>query len=139
MEFEGRPDGMVIVESCHDPEQTTRRLIAAIEIRGMTVMSRIDHAAAASNVGLDLRPTEVLMFGNPRGGTPVMQETQTAGIDLPLKALVWQDAASRTWVGYNDPHWIAARHGAGDASNPSTTAMDAALAAIVAETTRGSP
>jgi uncharacterized protein (DUF302 family) len=127
------PDGMIIVESRYDPTETASRLVAAVGERGMTVMARIDHAAAAALVGLDLRPTEVLIFGNPRGGTPLMQAAQTAGLDLPLKALVWRDADGRTWVGYNDPHWIAIRHGAG--GDAPTGAMAAGLAAIAAAAT----
>jgi uncharacterized protein (DUF302 family) len=115
------------------------RLVAAIGEHGMAVMARVDHAAAAAKVGLDLRPTEVLMFGNPRGGTPLMQAAQSAGIDLPLKALVWQDEAERTWVGYNDPHWIASRHGAGIGSAAVAVAMTAALAAITATATGATP
>jgi len=130
------PDGMVVLESAHGPAETADRLVAAIGERGMTVMARIDHAAAAAKVGLDLRPTEVLMFGNPRSGTPLMQAAQSAGIDLPLKALVWQDADDRTWVGYNDPPWIAARHGV--AGHATTDAMAAALAAIASAAT-GAP
>jgi uncharacterized protein (DUF302 family) len=105
----------------------------------MTLMAKVDHAAAAAKVGLDLRATEVLMFGNPRGGTPLMQAAQTAGIDLPLKALVWQDEAARTWIGYNDPQWIAARHGASVRGAAAATAMAAALAAIAAAATGATP
>jgi uncharacterized protein (DUF302 family) len=116
------------------PKETMDRLAAAVARRGMTVLARIDHAGAARAAGLDLRATEVLMFGNPKGGTPLMQSAQTAGIDLPLKALVWQDAEGRAWVGYNDPGWIAVRHGIADA--PETiAAMRAALAAVVSEAT----
>lgn len=129
------PDGMIILESRHGPAETAERLIAAIGERGMVVMARIDHAAAAAKVGLDLRPTEVLIFGNPRGGTPLMQAAQTAGIDLPLKALVWRDDAARTWVGYNDPHWIAIRHGASVGGDALTGQMTAALAAVAAAAT----
>jgi uncharacterized protein (DUF302 family) len=125
-------DGMIVIESAYGPAETASRLATAIGERGMTLMARVDHAAGAAKVGLDLRPTEVLIFGNPRGGTPLMQAAQTAGIDLPLKALVWQDADGRTWVGYNDPHWIAARHGGPDAT---TAAMAAALAAVAAAAT----
>ncbi len=73
----------------------------------MTILARIDHAAAAAKVGMTLRPTEVLIFGDPLAGTPLMQAAQTLGIDLPLKALVWQDDAGKTWVAYNDPTWLA--------------------------------
>jgi len=106
------PEGLMIVESRYGPDATADRLAAAIDARGMAVMARIDHAAAAAKVGMELRPTLVLMFGNPRVGTQLMQAAQTTGIDLPLKMLIWRDPAGATWVGYNDPHWIAQRHGA---------------------------
>ena len=129
------PDGMIILESRHGPAETAERLIAAIGERGMVVMARIDHAAAAAKVGLDLRPTEVLIFGNPRGGTPLMQAAQTAGIDLPLKALVWQDASGTTWLSYNDPAWLANRHGLGHAVEPTVNALAAVLKALATTAT----
>src|SRR5438045_3096075 len=87
------------------------RLQAEVRARGMTVFARIDHAAGAAEVGLTLRPTELIIFGNARGGTPLMESVQTVGIDLPLKALVWEDASGKTWLSYNEPGWIAQRHG----------------------------
>lgn len=87
------------------------RLVAEIRAKGMNVFARIDHAAGAAEVGLKLRPTELILFGNARGGTPLMQSVQTVGIDLPLKVLVWQDEEGKTWVSYNEPRWIAQRHG----------------------------
>src|SRR5438105_15758182 len=89
------------------------RLEAEVRAKGMTIFARIDHAAGAAAVGLTLRPTELIIFGNARGGTPLMQASQTAGIDLPLKALVWQDGAGKTWLSYNEPSWIVQRHGLG--------------------------
>ena len=91
------------------------RLEAEIRAQGMTVFARIDHAAGAAEVGLTLPPTELIIFGNARAGTPLMQSAQTVGIDLPLKVLVWQDAAGKTWISYNEPAWIAQRHGIADA------------------------
>jgi uncharacterized protein (DUF302 family) len=91
----------------------------------VTVFAQIDHAAGATGVGLPLLPTTLVVFGNPAAGTPVMQAAQTAGIDLPLKALVWQGADGAVHLSYNDPAWIAARHGAG--ALPATGAMAAAL------------
>jgi uncharacterized protein (DUF302 family) len=82
-----------------------------VKARGLTVFARIDHAAGAAAAGLSLRPTEVLIFGNAKGGTPLMQPVQTIGIDLPLKALVWQDGSGTTFLSYNDPAWLAKRHG----------------------------
>ena len=87
------------------------RLEAEIRAKGMSVFARVDHAAGAAEAGLELRPTELIIFGNARGGTPLMQASQTAGIDLPLKVLVWQDAAGKTWLSYNEPSWIVQRHG----------------------------
>jgi uncharacterized protein (DUF302 family) len=105
------PEGLIVMKSDAGPAETAERLVAAATSRGMSVMARVDHAAAAETVGLKLGPTEVLMIGNPVAGTPLMQARQTAGIDLPLKALVWQEETGQTFVAYNDPQWIAARHG----------------------------
>jgi uncharacterized protein (DUF302 family) len=136
MSAHGQPEGLNIVESQFGPTETTERLLSAIAAHGMTVMARIDHAAAAAEVGMTLRPTEVVIFGNPRGGTPLMQAVQTAGIDLPLKALVWEDEAGKTWLAYNDPTWIAARHGL-EANEPAVR-MAAALAGVAHEATGAS-
>jgi uncharacterized protein (DUF302 family) len=105
-------DGLVAVKSAHAPKVTLDRFEAAAKERGLTVFARIDHAAGAQKVGKTLRPTELLIFGNPQGGTPLMECAQSAGIDLPLKALVWEDAQGQSWLGYNDPAWLAQRHGA---------------------------
>jgi uncharacterized protein (DUF302 family) len=103
--------GLTTIKSGHPPQETMSRLEAAVKAKGLTVFARIDHAEGASTAGLTLRPTEVLIFGNAKGGTPLMQAVQTIGIDLPLKALVWQDAAGETWLSWNDPAWLAIRHG----------------------------
>jgi uncharacterized protein (DUF302 family) len=110
--------GLTTIKSVHGPQDTMNRLEAAVKAKGMAVFARIDHSAGASAVGLSLRPTEVLIFGNARGGTPLMQAAQSIGIDLPLKALVWQDASGSTWLSYNDPAWLAKRHGIGDTEPP---------------------
>jgi uncharacterized protein (DUF302 family) len=86
-------------------------------------------------VGLPLRPTDLLIFGNAKGGTPLMQSVQTIGIDLPLKALVWQDASGTTWLSYNDPAWVVQRHGLDDQAKATVTAMTAALRAIARKAT----
>jgi uncharacterized protein (DUF302 family) len=99
----------------------------------MTVFARLDHRAAAEEVGLSLRPTELLIFGNARAGTPLMQAAQTIGIDLPLKALVWQGADGTTWFAYNDPDWLMARHGVGADTEGVRRAMVDALAATARE------
>jgi uncharacterized protein (DUF302 family) len=104
-------DGLVAVKSPHSAQETMNRLEATVKQRGLNVFARIDHAAGAMKVGKSLRPTELLIFGNPQGGTPLMECAQSAGIDLPLKALVWQDESSQVWLGYNDPAFLAQRHG----------------------------
>src|SRR3981189_1154627 len=104
-------EGLTSIRSRFGPKETMDRLETQIREHGMTVFARIDHAAGAAKVGLTLAPTELIIFGNARGGTPLMQASQTAGIDLPLKALVWQDSAGTTWLSYNEPGWIAHRHG----------------------------
>jgi uncharacterized protein (DUF302 family) len=104
-------DGLVVVKSPYSAQETMSRLEEIVKQRGLTVFARIDHAAGASKVGKSLRPTEILIFGNPQGGTPFMECAQSVGIDLPLKALVWEDATSQVWLGYNDPVFLAQRHG----------------------------
>jgi uncharacterized protein (DUF302 family) len=113
------------------------RLETAVKAKGMTVFARIDHAAGAASVGLPLRPTEVLIFGNAKGGTPLMQSVQSIGIDLPLKALVWQDASGQTWFSYNDPAFLAQRHGLGGETGVVVGALTAALDALAKAATAG--
>lgn len=131
--------GLVTRPSGHGPKETMERLVAAIEAHGMSVFARVDHAAGARSAGLELRPTELLLFGNPRGGTPLMQAAQTVGIDLPLRALVWQDEEMRTWLAYDDPGFLAGRHHLGEAAGPALAAMTAALAAVAQAATAGDP
>lgn len=129
-------NGLVSVQSRASARETLDRLLAALTARKLTVFARVDHAAGAAAVGLPLRPTELVVFGNPQGGTALMQDRQTAGIDLPLKALVWEDAEGKVWLGYNDPAGIAQRHGLGAATAPTVKAMTAMLSAIAQETTK---
>lgn len=104
-------DGMIAVKSPYTAQQTMDRLEQNVKQKGLNVFARIDHAAEAVKIGKTLRPTELLIFGNPQGGSPFMECAQTVGIDLPLKALVWEDAQGQVWLGYNDPAYIAQRHG----------------------------
>src|SRR5260221_4899760 len=105
-------DGLVAVQRAHPTKEISDWFEKLGKEKGMTLFARIDHAAGAAKVGKSLRPTELLIFGNPQGGTPLMECAQTAGIDLPMKVMAWQDAAGQAWLGYNDPEWIARRHGA---------------------------
>jgi uncharacterized protein (DUF302 family) len=129
------PDGLVTCISSFGPKETMDRLAAAVTTRGISIMARIDHAVAAAAIGMELRPTEVLIFGNPRAGTPLMQAVQTISIDLPLKALVWQDEGGTTWLAYNDPQWLAQRHSIDTGLDQTLQAMGDALAAVARETT----
>jgi len=128
-------DGLVTLRSSYGPQDTLQRLETEVKARGMSAFARIDHAAGAASAGLSLRPTTLLIFGNARAGTPLMQSIQTIGIDLPLKALVWQDAAGVTWLSYNDLSWLAKRHGLGPEGHATVSAMAAALDAMAKKAT----
>jgi uncharacterized protein (DUF302 family) len=130
-------DGLVTIRSAHSVFETIDRLVAAVTARGLNVFARIDHAAGAASVGMELRPTLLVIFGNPRGGTPLMQDRQTAGIDLPVKALAWEDAGGAVWLTYNDARWLARRHGLGAASDAAVAAIEAGMAAVTAEAAGG--
>jgi uncharacterized protein (DUF302 family) len=123
-------NGLKTISSGFGPKETVDRLEAEVKAKGLTVFARVDHAAGAAAVGLKLRPTELLIFGNARGGTPLMAADQQVGIDLPLKALVYQDAAGRVWLSYNDPAWIANRFGLGAAVAGNVQALSRALDAL---------
>jgi uncharacterized protein (DUF302 family) len=121
-------EGLIEIKSPHAARDTMNRFEEVAKQRGLNVFARIDHAAGAAKVGKTLRPTEVLIFGNPQGGTPLMECAQSAGIDLPLKALVWEDAQGQVWLGYNDPAFLAQRHGA--AQCPAVGGLSKALAGL---------
>jgi uncharacterized protein (DUF302 family) len=123
-------DGLITIRSSHGPSETMSRFEAEVKAKGLTVFARVDHAAGAAAVGLALRPTVLLVFGNAKGGTPLMQAVQTIGIDLPLKVLVWQDASGDTWLSYNDPSWLAKRHGLAHEAEATVQALAAALDAL---------
>jgi len=104
-------DGLISVKSSHDVKVTADRLENILNQKGMTVFIRINHSAGARKVGKKLRPTELVVFGNPKVGTPLMQCSQSVAIDLPQKALIWQDDKGQAWLTYNDPNYLAQRHG----------------------------
>ena len=128
-------DGLISLPSAHTAEATLDRLAAEVAARGLAVFARIDHAAGAAEVGLPLRPTALLIFGGAKGGTPLMQAVQTTGIDLPLKALVWEDAAGAAWLSYNDLAWLAKRHGLGAEAAPAVSALSGLLQNLAAAAT----
>ena len=104
-------NGVINKKSSHDVKMTADKLESALKEKGMTVFARIDHAKNAEGVGEKLRPTELLIFGNPKIGTPLMQCSQSVAIDLPQKALIWEDETGQVWLSYNDPKYLANRHG----------------------------
>jgi uncharacterized protein (DUF302 family) len=123
-------DGLITLRSTHGPVETMKRLETAVTSKGLTIFAHIDHAAGAVAVGMALRPTDLLIFGNAKGGTPLMQAAQTLGIDLPLKILVWKDASGVTWLSYNDPVWLVKRHSGDADAEAAAGAMSSALGAF---------
>ena len=128
-------DGLIAIQSHHGPKETMQRLEAAMKANGFSLFARIDHSAQAARVNLSLQPTDLLVFGNPKGGTPLMRSNRTIGIDLPLMALVWQDEKGATWLSYNDPEWIVQRHGCAGGTDDTVDAISAALKALTASAT----
>ncbi len=121
-------DGLVSIASNYSVKDSLDRLEVELRAKNITVFARIDHAAGAASVAMTLRPTELLIFGSPKAGTPLMQSNQRIGIDLPLKILGWQDEGAQVWLSYIDPRWLAQRHGLGSASTATVVAMATLLA-----------
>lgn len=103
-------NGLVSLPCKYSVEETMPRLESLLEQRGITIFARVDHSEEAKKVGLQMHPTKLLIFGSPKGGTPLMQAAPTVAIDLPLKALFWEDADGRVWLTYNDPAYLQQRH-----------------------------
>jgi uncharacterized protein (DUF302 family) len=131
----GGIEGMIRKPSPHSVTKTLDRLEAVLEEKGITVALRWPHGERAAGVDIELRDTEVMIFGNPRIGSHLMTSSQTAGIDLPMKALAWRDADGRVWLAWNDPAYLAARHGIDDRAEvvqKMSGALDKLTAAAVA-------
>jgi uncharacterized protein (DUF302 family) len=107
-------NGLITKKSAHSAKVTIDRLENILKEKGITVALRWSHSDRAKSVGIELRPTELIIFGNPKLGSHMFTSKQTAGIDLPMKALAWEDENGQTWLSYNDPAWFAARHGISD-------------------------
>jgi uncharacterized protein (DUF302 family) len=106
------PDnGMVHLSSPYSFSETLKRVETVLQERGLTIFCHVDHSGEAEKVGLKMNPTQLILFGSPKGGTPVMVASPTIAIDLPLKALIWQDAGGNVWVSYNSPEYVQHRHG----------------------------
>lgn len=130
-------NGVVTVDSTFTAAETLTRLKSALDAAGMTVFAAFDHAEAASQVGLSLGPTTVVAFGNPAAGTKLMQSNQVAGLDLPLKILVWEDEAKTARLSYNDVAWLAARHELGPETALVITAMTKLMASLTEKAAKG--
>ena len=125
-------DGLEAISSNFGPKETMDRLEGVAKAKGLTIFAKIDHAAGAEAATMTLRPTELLIFGNAKGGTPLMQANQSIGIDLPLKAIVYEDEIGKVWLAWNDPFWLAARHDLDRAVGTQVEALAGILAALAA-------
>ena len=123
--YAGDSNGMIRIKSNHDVSTTLDNLESVLKTKGMTIFKRVDHTAGAEKAGLQLRPTELLIFGNPKVGTPLMLCSQTAALDLPQKALAYEDEHGKVWLAYNDPAYMANRHNLKDCDKPVQKVTDA--------------
>ena len=104
-------NGIISIPSNHSVDQTVHKLKAILQGKGVTLFALVDHSGEAEKVGMKMHPTKLLIFGSPKGGTPVMQAAPSIAIDLPLKMLIWEDAERHVWVSYNSPIYLQQRHG----------------------------
>ena len=111
-------EGMISIKSDHGVKATADKLVRELQSKGVTIFERINHAAGAKKVGIEMRPMELVIFGNPKAGTPLIMCQRTVAIDLPQKALIWEDSQGQTWLGYNDQAYLALRHGMQDCLQP---------------------
>lgn len=103
-------DGVVNVQSAFNVKETADRMESILKVKGMTVFNRIKHSDGAGKVGIELRDTELIIFGNPKVGSPLMKCQHSVAIDLPQKALIWEDDKAKVWISYNDPNYLEKRH-----------------------------
>ena len=103
-------NGLIHLASKHSMDETMQRLEELLQQKGVMIFARVDHSGEAAKAGLEMRPTKLLIFGTPKAGTPLMQASPTLAIDLPLKALFWQDGEGKVWLTYNDPAYLQQRH-----------------------------
>jgi uncharacterized protein (DUF302 family) len=117
--------GIVETPSNHPVEQTVEKVKAILQAKGLTLFALVDHSGEAEKVALKMRPTKLLIFGSPKGGTPVMLAAPSVAIDLPLKILVWEDVQGRVWVSHNSPEYLKQRHNIPDALLPNISGVRA--------------
>lgn len=127
------PDnGMVHLSSPYPVSETLQRLDSLLQARGLTVFSRVDHSGEAEKVGMKMHPTQLVIFGSPKGGTPVMMASPTLAIDLPLKALVWEDGGGKVWLSYNSAEYLKQRHNIPDELVKNLAVIEPLLQSVVA-------
>ncbi len=125
------PDnGMIHVKSSHSVTETLKKLEELVTSKGLSIFARVDHSGEAAKVGLEMHPTELLIFGSPKSGTPLMIASPTLAIDLPLKALVWEDADGKVWVSYNSPEYLKQRHNIPDDLLPNIAGIRGLVEAV---------
>jgi uncharacterized protein (DUF302 family) len=126
------PDhGMIHLASRYSVSETQARLESLLKAKGLTIFCRVDHSGEAEKLGLTMNPTQLIIFGSPRAGTPLMAASPTLAIDLPLKALIWEDAAGKVWVSYNSPEYLKRRHNIADDLLPNIAGIGTLLEKIV--------
>ncbi|MGD0493159.1 MAG: DUF302 domain-containing protein [Steroidobacteraceae bacterium] len=127
------PSGVIVLASYHPVDRTVDRLESLLQEKGVLIFARIDFSGDAARAGLAMRPEQLLIFGNPKSGTPLMQAMPTVGLDLPLKALVWEDSEGKTWLAYNDPKYIVQRHAVASSLSVNLAAVIPLLERAVAQ------
>jgi len=120
-----RGSGIITLPSQHSVDQTLEKLQALLRAKGVTLFALVDHSGEAAKVGMTLPPTKLVMFGNPKAGTPLMLAAPSVAIDLPLKLLVWEDAQGKVWLSYNSPAYLQQRHGVPEALLPNIAVVEA--------------
>jgi len=125
-------NGLITHPSPYTVPETLDRLEAILRAKAITIFARIDHSGKAAKVGLTMPPTQLLIFGNPRGGTPIMLAAPLSAIDLPLKALAWQDAQGKVWLSFNDPHYLQSRYNLSDEVLQPITGLEALIQQAIA-------
>jgi uncharacterized protein (DUF302 family) len=125
-------NGLVNVPSNHSVEQTVQNVERILQTKGIKLFTLIDHSGEAETAGMEMRPTKLLVFGNPKAGTPLMLAAPSIAIDLPLKFLIWEDADAHVWITYNSPAYLEARHGFPSAMSPNIAVVEALARASVA-------
>ena len=125
-------DGLIGMPSNHSVDKTVEKLKGILQAKNITLFALVDHSGEAAKAGMKMRPTKLLIFGNPKGGTPVMLAAPSIAIDLPLKILIWEDGQGKVWVTYNSPAYLQKRHGLPAELLPNISVIEA-LAKAVAE------